>query len=56
MTQTTEDILLRTRDGRDVSFFDLCSVDDVTDDDIRLIFDIARVFRDAKTEKLSLCK
>lgn len=56
MSETFEDILHRVRAGRDVSFFDFCSVDDATDSDIRLIFDVARIFRDSKTEKLSLCK
>lgn len=52
MIETTENILLRTRNDRDVSFFDLCSVDDATDADIRLIFELARIFRTSKTEKL----
>ena len=56
MIDSTENVLLRTRNDRDVSFFDLCSVDDMTDEDIWLIFELARVFRDAKTEKLNLCR
>ena len=56
MLSTIEDRLLKERKERDVSFFDLCSVDDATDADIALIFELARIFREAKTEKLSLCR
>ena len=54
MLSTTESLLIEKRNKRDVSFFDLCSVDDATDADIALIFELARAFRITKTEKLSL--
>lgn len=51
-----EQNLIAIRDGRDVSFFDLYSIDQMSADDLALIFDLARGFREAKTAKLSLCK
>jgi aspartate carbamoyltransferase catalytic subunit len=56
MTDVIETSLKNLRAGRDVSFFDLYSIDQLSDDDISLIFEIARGFRDSKTAKLSLCK
>lgn len=56
MADTSENRLIQARENRDVSFFDLTSIEDMTDADIRLIFDLARIFRDIQTEKLTLCK
>ncbi len=56
MSDKIEKNLERCRDGRDVSFFDLCSIDDATDADLQLIFELARVFRETKTAKLSFCR
>ncbi|MDX1746375.1 MAG: hypothetical protein R3324_10600, partial [Halobacteriales archaeon] len=44
------------REKRDVSFFDLTTIDDVSVADLSLRFSLARVFRDAKTTKLGICK
>lgn len=51
-----ESELVKLRDGRDVSFFDLHSIDQVSKDDLDLIFTLARKFKDTKTAKLALCK
>ena len=51
---TTE--LERIRNERDVSFFDLYSIDQVTTTDLGIIFDIARGFKVSQTAKLTLCK
>lgn len=56
MTDTIETKLQTIRAGRDVSFFDLYSIDQVSETDVSLIFEIARAFRSSKTAKLSLCK
>jgi aspartate carbamoyltransferase catalytic subunit len=56
MIDGIEKTLTDIRSGRDVSFFDLYSIDQLSDDDISLIFEIARGFRDTKTAKLTLCK
>lgn len=56
MSQDLEEHLFATRNKRDVSFFDLYSIDQVSKEDIVIIFDIARAFKEAKTAKLSLCK
>jgi aspartate carbamoyltransferase catalytic subunit len=56
MTDATEKALTDIRSGRDVTFFDLHSIDQLSDGDLSLIFEIARGFRDTKTAKLSLCK
>src|SRR3989344_3435382 len=44
------------RKGRDLSFFDLVSIDQVTLDDLKLIYDVARRFREYKTYKFSFNK
>lgn len=44
------------RKGRDLSFFDLVSIDQVTEKDLELIYDVARRFRDYKTYKFSFNK
>ncbi len=56
MNTEIEKKLLFLRDERDVSFLDLCSIDDVSDGDLKIIFELAREFRKAKTAKLSLCR
>ncbi|MCI5061199.1 MAG: aspartate carbamoyltransferase catalytic subunit [Alphaproteobacteria bacterium] len=56
MSQGSEDKLLKLRAKRDLSFFDLHSVSQINDDDLALILDLARGFRDTKTEKLNFCK
>lgn len=56
MSVTPEEDLVVTRDGRDVSFFDLYSIDQLSDDDIDLIFELARKFRHYKTHKFDLNK
>jgi aspartate carbamoyltransferase catalytic subunit len=48
--------LLEVRDGRDLSFFDLVSISQVTAEDLGLLYDIARRFRDYKTYKFSFNK
>ncbi len=44
------------RKDRDLSFFDLVSVDQVTPQDLKLIYDVARRFRDYRTYKFSFNK
>lgn len=56
MSEVIEKTLIDARAGRDVSFFDLYSIDQLSTDDMSLIFDVARAFRDAKTAKLTLGK
>ncbi|MES2748833.1 MAG: aspartate carbamoyltransferase catalytic subunit [Patescibacteria group bacterium] len=56
MSEVIEKTLIDTRAGRDVTFFDLYSIDQLTLPDIKLIFEIARSFRESKTAKLTLCK
>lgn len=56
MSEAIEKLLIDTRAGRDATFFDLYSIDQLSTEDIALIFDIARTFRDAKTAKLTLGK
>ena len=56
MTIDAEQDLIDTRAGRDVSFFDLVSIDAVTAQDRDLIFDIARKFRQHGTYKFSFNK
>lgn len=48
-----EDDLIKVRGGRDLSFFDLTSIDKLNSDDIALIFDVARSFRSYKTHKFN---
>lgn len=44
------------RKERDVTFFDLYSIDQVSATDMALLFDVARAFKDAKTTKFNLCR
>ncbi len=54
MAQDLEKKLLHLRNDRDASFFDLCSIENADEKDLKLIFELAREFRNTKTEKLSL--
>src|SRR5882762_4576748 len=54
--ESLEADLIKIRDGRDASFFDLTSIDQLTPDDLKLIFELATKFKEAKTAKLALCK
>ncbi len=56
MSNIREQELITVRNGRDVSFFDLYSIDQLTLTDIETIYDIARKFREHKTFKFSLNK
>lgn len=51
-----EEDLLSVRAGRDVSFLDLVSIDQVTLDDLKVLYDVARRFRDYRTYKFSFNK
>ena len=48
--------LSKVRAGRDLSFLDLVSIDQVTLPDLEVLFDVARRFRDYKTYKFSFNK
>lgn len=52
----SEKDLINIRKGRDLSFFDLVSIDQVSIADLNLINDVARRFRDYKTYKFSFNK
>lgn len=56
MSQLIEEKLRKVRADRDVSFFDLYSIDQLTDDDLTILFDLAEAFKEAKTAKLTLAK
>ena len=53
---TPEHVLTELRNGRDLSVFDLYSVDQLTLTDLGVIFELARKFREYKTFKFSLNK
>ncbi len=53
---TVEKTLRDIRGGRDISCFDLVSIDDLSLKDIDLIMDLAEVFKTSKSQKLSLLK
>jgi len=48
--------LTEARAGKDVSFLDLLSIDQLSFEDLELLFILARIFREGKTTKISLCK
>lgn len=48
--------LSAVRKGRDLSFFDFVSVDQVSSNDLKLILEVARRFRDYRTYKFSFNK
>lgn len=56
MSDVIEKKLRAIRTERDVSFFDLYSIDQLSVEDLELIFVLARGFREAKTAKLTLGK
>lgn len=55
MSEAEED-LSTIRRGRDLSFFDLTSIDQVSLEDLVLLYDVARRFRDYRTYKFSFNK
>ncbi len=56
MSDDIEKDLLDTRDGRDGSFFDLHSIGQLSLEDLGLIMELARKFRQHKTHKFTLGK
>lgn len=56
MTDKQDSHLIDVRVGRDLSVLDLVSIDPLTNDDLTLIYDLAREFRAAKTHKFALNK
>ena len=52
----SEENIVKIRGRRNLSFQDLYSIDQVSLDDLALIFDVAKEFKKIKTEKLSLNK
>lgn len=56
MSKNPEQELIDIRAGRDLSVLDLISVEPLTNNDITLIYDIARKFRDHETHKFDLNK
>lgn len=56
MTLTPEQELEKVRNGRDLSCFDLYSVEQLSVTDLGVIFEIARKFREYKTYKFNLSK
>lgn len=56
MNAGMEQDLIALRGERDVSFFDLLSIDQLTREDLALLFELARGFRETGTAKLSLLK
>ncbi len=56
MEQSYEQELIDVRAGRDVSFFDLLSIDQLTLEDIALLTAVAEKFKETKTYKFSLAK
>jgi aspartate carbamoyltransferase catalytic subunit len=51
-----EEKLLTLRNNRDLSVFDILSIDDLNLDDINLILEISKIMKESSTEKLSLLK
>ncbi len=56
MESVEEKDLIKVRSGRDASFFDLYSIDQLSQPDLDLIFDLARKFRQYQTYKFSFNK
>ncbi len=56
MATDPEQDLISAREKKDVSFLDLYSIDQVSNDDLDLIFRLARKFREHKTYKYGLSK
>lgn len=57
MSSLSEKTLLEIRNSRDIGFFDVCSIDNIqAKEELQLIFELARAFRNTGTEKLSLCR
>ena len=56
MESVEEKDLIKVRSGRDASFFDLYSIDQLSQPDLDLIFDLARKFRQYQTYKFGFNK
>ena len=56
MSTDYEQQLIKIRGNRDLSVFDLCSIDDLTDEDIELIFELAIKFKEFGNQKYSLLR
>ena len=54
--QEQEEKLLSIRNNRDLSVFDVISIDDLTSEDINLILDVAEEMKKSGTKKLGLLK
>lgn len=51
-----EQKLVEVRNGRDLSVFDVCSIDDLSDEDIALIFEVAKAFKENFANKFTFMK
>lgn len=51
-----KDTLIKIRKNRDLSIFDLLSIDDLSQKDISLILELAEIFKTSKTEKTDILK
>lgn len=56
MAYSLKDELINSRKNRDISIFDLLSIDDLSLTDISLLFELAAIFKSSKTEKTDLLK
>lgn len=56
MTTDAEKLLLKARKDRNLSCFDVCSIDDLTNADIQLIFDVARAVKEVGNYKYSFMR
>lgn len=56
MSNSLKENLLKIRNGRDLDLYDLVSVDDLSDTDIRLILELTEIFKQSKTEKTDLLR
>ncbi len=54
MSTNWKETLEKARAGRDLSVFDIVSIDDLADDDIALIFELANIFRKSGSAKIPL--
>lgn len=54
--EEVEKRLREVRNNRDLSCFDVVSIDNLNTDDVALILELAKVFKDSKSQKLSLLK
>jgi len=56
MVEHINNLPREVRKNRDLSVFDVVSIDDLSNDDIHLIFDVAKKFKELGNEKFSLLK